>query len=205
MDQIKLFKTITIVLLVANVTLMSVLLIGNCHKNGACKTENACKTERCEDKKTCDKGDKHACKRDWKKKCGEKKCPSFFNELNLDSTQQIAFKQQADSYRAETEKIREEIKDNMSLYFSDLKTSGEASNKEMLMNKIQALQKQKIELTYTHFNTLKSLLKEDQKKNFDTHVDKAMKRILGGGCGKSGGRRGHRSFHKDKPACNKKG
>lgn len=178
MDQIKIFKTLTIVLLIANVALMSLLLVGNCNKRGACKKEAICEAQACDNKKVCTKGDKQACKKDCKKPCCTKKCPTFFSKLDLDSTQQVAFAEQASHYKAEISAIRSQIKENMKLYFSDLKTTAEASDKESLMAKIQALQKQKIEITYAHFETLKSLLKEHQMKSFDTHVEKAMKCIL---------------------------
>ena len=73
------------------------------------------------------------------------------------------------------------------------------------MLKIQALQKQKIEVTYAHFETLKSLLKAEQTENFDTHVEKAMKCILAKASEDQAPLQEQRICTKEQSDCNKKG
>ena len=209
MDQIKIFKVLTVVLLVANVALMSFILFAN-DKKGE-RYDNPLVHQKQNNKdKSCDvKGDK-SCKKDCQEPCcANKKKPSFFANLNLDSTQQVAFDAHAETYKAKIKTIREDIKANMKDYFSDLKTTNHGVDNEALMEKIQGLQKEKLELTHKHFETLKALLKEEQKAKFDTNVDNAMKCILA----KNNTNKGiigqdHQEgdlCHKDKPICKEKG
>jgi hypothetical protein len=189
MKQTKLFKILTITLLVANAILMSVLIFNNGVFNKRCKSENH------REKTSCDKDNSQFCKKDGdQKNC--KNSPTFFSQLNLDSTQELAFTQQAETYKARITAIRLEIKENMNLYFADLKIPTKNADKEVLIAKIQELQKNKIEITYAHFDSLKSLLKEEQKENFNKHIDKAMKCILAKSCDDAASFKAHEICHK---------
>lgn len=189
MKQTKLFKILTITLLVTNAILMSVLIFNKDVFNSRCKSEHH------SEKMNCDKDISQFCKKDGdQKNC--KNSPTFFSQLDLDSTQELAFTQQADTYKARITAIRLEIKENMNLYFADLKTSTKNSNKATLLAKIQELQKSKIEITYAHFDSLKSLLKEEQKENFNKHIDKAMKCILAKSCEDAASFKTHEICHK---------
>jgi hypothetical protein len=174
MDQSKVFKTLTVILLIANVSLMSVLLYKNFGDDSSYHSSKACHTKKCEkDWKDCHKE---------KSSCSIKK-GGFFSQLDLDSAQKATFKKEAKAYKSSIKEIRTELKETMKLYFSGLKSAQGPADKEALMQKIQALQRQKIEIAYAHFESLKSQLRDDQKQNFDRHIDKAMKCILAKGYG----------------------
>jgi len=98
--------------------------------------------------------------------------------LQLDDTQNDAFLKLVKKHRQKMNAFNEDQKELLKPYFDSLVDST-GSQKEVL-DKVEKLERQKIESIYQHFQEIKSILRPEQLSNFEEFMNHAIKRILPG-------------------------
>lgn len=103
--------------------------------------------------------------------------------LQFDDQQQKAFRHLADAHREDMIHIQRKSKELVKGYFRTL-TSKDEGEKALLLDEIEALEKQKLTITYSHFEDLRDLCREDQLVHFSKALDGAVQQILGNNPGR---------------------
>lgn len=97
------------------------------------------------------------------------------NKLNLDKEQETTFFKLAKKHRREMEKIEKEQKQLIKNYFNFLHTSEVNLNeKSRITEELKSLEAQKLEVTFQHFEELKSLCDDTQKAQFKTIINEII-------------------------------
>lgn len=96
--------------------------------------------------------------------------PNAREILHLDPNQDIQFKEFSKIHHNVMAQLRESQKQNVRNYFLHPTDS--------LLNRIAAIETQKIKVTQKHFENMKSVLKEHQLPNYKKFKDEALKYIL---------------------------
>lgn len=66
-------------------------------------------------------------------------------------------------------------------YFDGLVNPEDVRDRDKQIAELQELERQKVELTYNHFEMVKAMLNESQIPKFEEFSTQALERILGGG------------------------
>ncbi len=106
--------------------------------------------------------------------------------LSLDKDQQVKFEVLKDEHRGKIRELNLEANEMLQSYFMLLK-SGEidSGQKDSLESAFAAIEKVKMNLTFDHFQKLKSLCNPDQQKEFDAFLPKLIELVLPRGQEKS--------------------
>jgi len=99
-------------------------------------------------------------------------------KLNLNEAQQAEYQTMAFQHREEMNRIEKEHKTSVKSYFETLKSPEQQNSKETLLNEIWMKEKQKLTLTYTHFEELKSMLNKKQAVHYEAIIDDILKVLL---------------------------
>lgn len=150
MTQLQFFKIGFIVLIVVNIALVTFLMIGG---PGGNRPPHP------------DKG-----------------AASFRNEvgaiLDLTKEQQAQFNDLATEHRQQMTDIEAEEKEILRSYFDGLINPEGLEDRDKQMATLQELKRQKVELTYNHFEMVKGMLNESQLPKFKDFTSQAIERIL---------------------------
>jgi len=103
--------------------------------------------------------------------------------LKLDDGQGETFFNLAKEHQQKMKVFNQSQKELLKPYFNSLVDST-GRNKNVL-DKVEQLERQKIESIYRHFQDIKSILKKEQLSVFEEFMDDAIKRILPESKGKS--------------------
>lgn len=98
--------------------------------------------------------------------------------LNLDEEQRTVFLESAKEHGNKVEEINQQQKSILKPYFNSLIDSNNVSNLDSLLTQYQNLERNKIELTYRHFQEVKTTLKKEQQANFEPFMKKVLEGIL---------------------------
>jgi len=97
--------------------------------------------------------------------------------LGLDAEQEILFKESAQKHSSSTKAIEEQQEKVGQEYFHTLlETNDEVE--DSLVHQLQQLEKDKIVITYEHFEEVKTLLNPNQQANFSKFLDKALQILI---------------------------
>lgn len=96
--------------------------------------------------------------------------PSAREMLYLEDSQQIQFKKFSEIHHEAMVLLQEEQKKVVKNYFMQPTDS--------LLNRITVIEAEKIKVTETHFENMRSVLKDDQLLYYEQFKDKALKFIL---------------------------
>lgn len=98
--------------------------------------------------------------------------------LKLEESQQAVFLESAKKHNQQMEAVNNQQRDLLKPYFQSLIDPESPSGTDSLLRQVELLERKKIELTYQHFNDVKSNLKEDQKAGFEKFMKRALDIIL---------------------------
>ena len=97
--------------------------------------------------------------------------------LNLSEVQSEQFYVLVNEHKIEMQSISDSQAEILTQYFKTLYEPNELS-KEAALSNFCALENQKIQSTYNHFQDIQEMLNDDQLANFPEFIDKAMNHIL---------------------------
>ena len=109
---------------------------------------------------------------------GETFNPRAIEILQLDKDQHQAFLQSAEQHGKQMKSINDGQRDLLRPYFNSLVDPSLKINSDSILQQVQLLDRQKVEATYFHFKTVKTLLRDDQQDNFEQFMTKALGRLL---------------------------
>lgn len=96
--------------------------------------------------------------------------------LNLDKTQDKVFFELVKNHKQKMKVFNQKQKELLKPYFDSLiDSTGQPQN---VIEKVEQLERQKIESIYQHFQDIKSILKKEQLSGFEEFMDVTIKRIL---------------------------
>ncbi|MEZ4850475.1 MAG: hypothetical protein R3B93_18060 [Bacteroidia bacterium] len=98
--------------------------------------------------------------------------------LNLNSQQAATFKELAQEHNQKMESINEQQKNLLPPYFESLSDLSINIDRDSILNDFQQLERKKIEVTFQHFQDLKSILDEEQLPYFDRLIGRLIDRLL---------------------------
>lgn len=98
--------------------------------------------------------------------------------LNLNNQQVFTFRKLGGEHNQKMKSINEQQAKLLPPYFESLTNLSENIDKNDILNQFQQLEREKIEVTYQHFQHLKSLLNEEQLPLFDEFIQKFIDNIL---------------------------
>ncbi|GAB5554837.1 MAG: hypothetical protein Sapg2KO_44280 [Saprospiraceae bacterium] len=98
--------------------------------------------------------------------------------LHLNNQQASTLRVLADGHKQQIEKINERQGSLLISYFESLDDTLERVNKDSLLNHFQQSEKEKIEMTYQHFQDIKELLNDEQLPYFELFMSKTTERLL---------------------------
>ena len=102
----------------------------------------------------------------------------IIEKLKLDATQQKQFEQLRNQHQDITRHARDEERRLHDVYFSLLKTDNPDKAKVDSLTSLIAVQRSITEsATFSHFQQLRQLCRDDQKKLFDATIDEIAKRV----------------------------
>jgi len=111
----------------------------------------------------------------------------IIEQLHLDARQQQQFAELRDQHRAIIRRVQEEDRRLHDVYFGLLKTDNPDKAKTDSLSSLIAAQRSLIETTnFEHFQQLRKLCRDDQKKRFDATIDEIARRIGPRGPGPGG-------------------
>ncbi len=100
------------------------------------------------------------------------------NILQLDEQQEAAFSKLAMAHAEEMRRLMKSQQDLLKPYFDHLLTENDAVNPDSILLQYQQLEKEKLVVTYQHFEDIKGILKEEQKGNFPKFMEEAIRALL---------------------------
>ncbi|AWV97878.1 hypothetical protein [Arcticibacterium luteifluviistationis] len=115
-----------------------------------------------------------------KPKAGQEHRPEQGNPieiLKLNSEQHELFIKSAMQHKENMDKIGASQRALVSPFFNGL-IDKPTNSKDSLLQEIQELEKEKIELTYKHFEEIKAILKPEQLASFEPFMKTILKEIL---------------------------
>lgn len=102
----------------------------------------------------------------------------IIKQLQLDEGQQQTFAELRNSHQAALQAAHKEDRRLHDVYFDLLKTDNPDRKKADSVSKLIADQRSIIEMTtFIHFEALRKLCRDDQKKRFDATIDEVMRRM----------------------------
>lgn len=119
--------------------------------------------------------------------------------LELDEKQTELFYQSADSHNIRVTDIEKRQRELLKPYFSQIFKPDTSLKSEELLGQSQALYLEKIEITYRHFNEVRSILRPGQKDNFATFMNRALEILLLEGRPKGPPGKGGKGHHRRRP------
>ncbi len=96
--------------------------------------------------------------------------------LKLDDEQRETFFNLVKGHQQKMKVFSQHQKELLSPYFNSLIDSTEVN--QDVFDKVEELERQKIESIYQHFQEIKSILREEQMPGFEEFMNHVMKRIL---------------------------
>lgn len=109
---------------------------------------------------------------------GETAASFIIEELNLDNNQQLQFAELRQQHQSIMRAAHDEDRKLHDIYFSLLKTNEPDKQKVDSIAALMAVQRSKIEsATFDHFQQLRSICRDDQKKKFDATIDEIARRV----------------------------
>jgi hypothetical protein len=102
----------------------------------------------------------------------------MIRELHLDRNQADAFHRLASGHHEAMLDNQAQQRELLRNYFKPLADGSAPVQQDSLLEAIQALERQQVVTTYQHFEDVKNLLNENQKKDFPTFLRKAMDILL---------------------------
>ena len=110
--------------------------------------------------------------------------------LSLNKQQVVTFRALADEHKLQMNAINERKAKLLLPYFESLVDNSKIIDSESLLIQFQHAEKEKIELTYQHFQELKEILNKEQLPDFEIFMRRVTERILSGEQKKSPPRKG---------------
>jgi periplasmic protein CpxP/Spy len=124
----------------------------------------------------------------------------IIENLRLDAAQQKQFEEMRHQHQDITRRAHEEDRRLHDIYFSLLKTDNPDKAKVDSVSSLIATQRSMIEsATFSHFQQLRQLCRDDQKKLFDATIDEIAKRMTPKGPGPGGPPPGGPDGHRPPP------
>jgi len=103
--------------------------------------------------------------------------------LGLNNQQAANFKKLAEDHMHKTRSINEQQEKLLPPYFKSLTDLSKNIDKDRILDEFQQLERKKIEVTYQHFQDIKSILDENQLPQFEGFMNTFIERILTQGKG----------------------
>lgn len=120
-----------------------------------------------------------------RKSMGERRSPVIdlvSDRLGLDKDQRAEYLKMAEKHHSNMVAIEKEEKDAIKSYLGYLKSDPDQSlSKDELQKKVEKLEGDKLNMTFKHFEDLKSLCNEKQLEKIDTVIEEMMKVLTDGG------------------------
>ena len=104
--------------------------------------------------------------------------------LHLDKDQEAKFIELAEAHNQKMKALKKEQADLLKSYFQAVTKEVSNEEQQMIMDEVLEMEKSKVEVTFSHFQDVKSMLKPDQKEYFQTFMDQALGILLLDGKGK---------------------
>lgn len=98
--------------------------------------------------------------------------------LKLDRKQHEVFLQYANQHMQTMRSLDNQQRDLLRPYFTALTDQQENNYTDSLLNQVLQIERNKIETTYEHFQTVRSILRPDQEPYFEDWVNSALKNVL---------------------------
>lgn len=98
--------------------------------------------------------------------------------LKLNQEQTASFEKFANLHHQQIMRLNDDQKSLIPIYFSTLYQPNSPTNRDSLASRIQSIESQKLEVTYKHFEDIKSILNPDQIKDFPQLVESSLFRVL---------------------------
>lgn len=98
-------------------------------------------------------------------------------ELNLNSTQEKLFLRSAEKHEEIITNLNKQQEALWIVYFNTLKTTATSAKKDSISMDLQRIEFQKIDVTYQHFEEVKSFLNQSQMDGFEIFLDRILERI----------------------------
>lgn len=98
--------------------------------------------------------------------------------LKLDDQQHTEFLVSAQKHERLIKEIQIEQKEILHTYFNQLVASSAQLDTTHSLTTYEALESQKIKVTYQHFKEIKNFLREEQYADFEQFMNRMLKRIL---------------------------
>lgn len=97
--------------------------------------------------------------------------------LHLDEQQEEKFKHLSRQHHQQISRISEQQQDALTPYFQNLISKND-DEMDSLIIEIENYEREKVEITYQHFQEVKALLKSDQYEYYEDFVQRAIKIII---------------------------
>lgn len=99
--------------------------------------------------------------------------------LKLDEGQRKTYREYRQIHMSDMQRVNKEHSQLLNKYFKTLKKEDESEvQRKMLLLEIQGLEKERIEITYAHFEKIKLLCNEEQLADFPKVLNKAVDFLL---------------------------
>ena len=98
--------------------------------------------------------------------------------LNLDGKQHELFMVSAKKHGREISEVEKQQKKILEAYFSPLTNEKTNVPTDSLIVLLQEIEKTKVELTMTHFQEIKAILRPEQNANFQRFMDHVLKSVI---------------------------
>ena len=109
----------------------------------------------------------------------EERAMAIYKEIGLDSNQIVVFKKEKDDYFNSMRPIWNENRKTKDSLYKKLDLNSSDSNVQSLLDQISDLDHYSDSLTFDHFSKLRTRLKFEQQKRFDTVIPKLVNRPRG--------------------------
>ncbi len=98
--------------------------------------------------------------------------------LKLDEQQHATFLQFAKVHNQKMDAVNEQQRMLLKPYFQSIIDTSKITDSERVLNEVQLLERNKIEVTYRHFQEVKSILNTEQQADFEEFMNNALEIIL---------------------------
>lgn len=98
--------------------------------------------------------------------------------LQLDEQQRGVFSKLAMAHAEEMRRLMTAQQDLLKPYFDHLLTETEGVNPDSILLQYQQLEKEKLVVTYQHFQDIRGILNDNQKGNFQSFMEEATRTLL---------------------------
>lgn len=96
------------------------------------------------------------------------------NELRLSEEQKLAFDEMVINHREAIHHLENQERELLSSFFEQLSPENQNENKEALLQEILQVEKDKIMITFNHFEELRGICSEEQLTKFDKVIQQAF-------------------------------